>query len=419
VSRFLIVTLPLTGHVNPALGVSQALQRRGHQVAWAGPRTVLRPAAGAAATIYPTGLRLYRSQGDHGLTSVKTLWDGYLLPLARFTLGAVDAAVRDYRPDVVVADQHAFAGALAAQRQQARWATLAPSAMELTRPYRALPGVERWVAGRLAALREWALRDRPPEDRAAAGLAGALPVVGGPVVDGPAAKGPAAGASGLLASPSLLLACTTTALTGAAPLPAQAQLIGPVLGGRPAGPAFEWGWLDPGRRHVLVTVGTLAADIAAGFCERAVAALAPLAGEVQAIVVAPAGALPDPPANVLVAPQVPLLELMPRLDAVVCHGGMNTVREALAHAVPLVIAPIRHDQPVAAAQVAAAGAGLRVPFTRVRPGELRTAVQRLLHDPGYRGAANEIRESFRAAGGEDAAAEHLTRLASRSGNIHK
>lgn len=411
-SRFLIVTLPLTGHINPALGVSQALRRRGHQVAWAGPKTVLRPVTGAAATIYPTGLRLYRSQGDQGLTSVKSLWDGYLLPLARFTLGAVDAAVRDYRPDVVVADQHALAGALAARRQQARWATLAPSAMELTRPYQALPGVERWVAGRLEELREWALRDHPPEDRAAAAAAGP----GGAV---PVADGPAGGASGLLASPSLLLACTTTALTGAVPLPAQAELIGPVLGGRPAGPTFEWEWLDPGRRHVLVTVGTLAADIATGFCERAAAALAPLASEVQAIVVAPAGALPDPPANVLVAPQVPMLELMPQLDAVVCHGGMNTVREALAHAVPLVIAPIRHDQPVAAAQVAAAGAGLRVPFTRVRPGELRTAVQWVLHDPGYRGAAKEIRESFRAAGGEGAAAEHLTRLASGSGNIHK
>jgi MGT family glycosyltransferase len=412
VSRFLIVTLPLTGHINPALGVSEALLRRGHQVAWAGPESVLRPVTGAAATIYPTGLRLYRPQGDHGLTSVKSLWDGYLLPLARFTLGAVDAAVRDYRPDVVVADQHAFAGALAAQRQHARWATLAPSAMELTRPYQALPGVERWVAGRLAELRAWAQRDRPPEDRAVAAAAGPDGAV-------PPADGPAAGASGLLASPSLLLACTTTALTGAAPLPAQAQLIGPVLGGRPAGPPFEWKWLEPGRRHVLVTVGTLAADIATGFCERALAALAPLASVVQAIVVAPAGALPDPPANVLVAPEVPLLELMPRLDAVVCHGGMNTVREALAHAVPLVIAPIRHDQPVAAAQVARAGAGLRVPFTRVRPAELRAAVLRLLRDPGYRAAAEEIRESFRAAGGEDAAAEHLARLASRSGNIHK
>jgi zeaxanthin glucosyltransferase len=428
-SRFLIVTLPLAGHINPALGISQALRGRGHEVAWAGPERVLRPATGPDATIFRHGLRLHRAQGDQGLTSVKSLWDGYLLPLARFTFTAVDAAVRDYRPDVVVVDQHALAGALAARRQGVRWATLATSAMELTRPYRTLPGVERWVAGRLAALGAWAQRVRPPDGApppdAASPPDGASPGAPPPGGSSPGdrapedwAPGDAAG-RGLLASPSLLLACTTTALTGAAPLPAQAQLTGPVLGGRPAGPGFDWEWLDHGRRHVLVTVGTLADGIATRFCQRAAAALAPLAGEVQAVVVAPDGALPDPPPNVLVVPRVPVLELMPRLDAVVCHGGMNTVGEALAHAVPLVVAPIRHDQPVAAAQVAAAGAGVRVPFGRVRPGQLRAAVLRVLDDPGFRAAAKEICESFTTAGGGDAAAGYLTRLASDSGNIHK
>jgi zeaxanthin glucosyltransferase len=124
--------------------------------------------------------------------------------------------------------EHALAGALAARRQGARWATLATSAMELTRPYRALPGVERWIAERLAALSGWAQRVRPPAGRPA-GFRSA----------DDRAPGDAAG-GGLLASPSLLLGCTTTALTGAAPLPAQAQLTGPVLGGRPAGPGAAW-----------------------------------------------------------------------------------------------------------------------------------------------------------------------------------
>jgi UDP:flavonoid glycosyltransferase YjiC (YdhE family) len=381
VSRFLLVTLPLTGHINPAAGIGQELARRGHQVAWVGPQKVLRPAIGEDATILRTGLRLYRSQGDHGLTSVMSLWDRYLIPLARFTLAAVDKAVQEYRPDVIVADQHALAGALAARRRGGRWATLAPSAMELTRPYRDLPGVERWVGERLAELAAWA---------------GESP-------------------DGLLWSPSLALACTTRALAGDAPLPGQARLVGPVLGGRPAGPGFAWEWLETGSRHVLVTVGTLAEDLATGFCERAVAALAPLAPRVRAIVVAPDGVLPGPPPGVLVTPRVPLLELMPRLDAVVCHGGMNTVCEALAHGVPLVVAPIRHDQPVAAAQVAAAGAGLRVPFARVRPGQLREAVTRVLAESSFAAAAARIRESFMSAGGERAAAEHLTRFAAGNG----
>jgi MGT family glycosyltransferase len=159
---------------------------------------------------------------------------------------------------------------------------------------------------------------------------------------------------------------------------------------------------------------TLAEGIAAdssNFYARAVAALRPLGDRLQGIVVAPTEAIPDPPEHILVAPRVPVLELMPHLDAVVCHGGLNIVCEALAHAVPLVVAPIRHDQPVTAAQVAAAGAGIRVRFARVSPDQLRTAVEAVLDDPSYRAAARRVRDSFAAAGGARRAAERLEGLA--------
>jgi zeaxanthin glucosyltransferase len=121
--------------------------------------------------------------------------------------------------------------------------------------------------------------------------------------------------------------------------------------------------------------------------------------------------LPEPPANVLVAPRVPVLDLMPQLDAVVCHGGLNTMCEALAHGVPVVVAPIKHDQPVNAAQVTAAGAGIRVHFGRCRPEQLRTALCAVLDDPAYRAAAAAIRDSFTAAGGASEAARRLAALA--------
>jgi UDP:flavonoid glycosyltransferase YjiC (YdhE family) len=109
-----------------------------------------------------------------------------------------------------------------------------------------------------------------------------------------------------------------------------------------------------------------------------------------------------------------MLALMPHLDAVVGHGGMNTVCEALAHGVPLVVAPIRHDQPVIAAQVVAAGAGIRVPFGRVTPDRLRQAIVSVLDEPGYRAGADRVRASFAQAGGARAAAEHLIALAART-----
>ncbi len=137
----------------------------------------------------------------------------------------------------------------------------------------------------------------------------------------------------------------------------------------------------------------------------------PLGNRLQAIMVTPAGVIDDPPGHILAAERVPLLALMPRLDAVVCHGGLNTVCEALAHGVPLVVAPIKWDQPFNAAQVAGSGAGIKVNFGRASPDQLRTAVTAVLDDPAYRGNAARIRDSLAEAGGRHRAADLLERLA--------
>lgn len=374
-SRFLIVTLPLTGHACRALAVAGELSSRGHEVAWCGQKAYFEPLLGPGATLFLTGTRLLRDQAGHGMAALKSLWEQYVVPMARFTLPAVNRAVAEYRPDMVVVDQHALAGALAAQRHGLPWATLVTEAMELTRPLAALPRVEAWVRAQVAALCQ----------RAGVTGAGFDP----------------------LFSPYLVIAFTTPALTGEQPFPGHFALVGPAML-EPAS-AFEWDLLDPARRKVLITVGTLATGLAGDFYQRAAAAVAPLRATVQAIIARPAGPLPEVPDNVLVVPSVPMLALLPQLDAVISHGGMNTVHEALAHGVPLVLAPIRHDQPVVASQVVRAGAGVRVPFNRVRPSQLREALVSVLDDPSYRRAATAIARSFAAAGGAPAAAARLER----------
>lgn len=380
-SRFLFVVPPLAGHVNPAAAVAQRLTERGHDVAWAGSQARLGALLGPDANIYPTGMRLHRGRLDTGLAAIKSLWEGFVVPFARFILPAVDQAIDDYRPDVVAADQHAIAGAIAAERRGLPWATLATSPIEFAEPFGSLPKVQAWISGQVAAL------------AASAGLADAA-------VD-------------LRYSPYLVLAFTVRALFPAQAFGAQFTFVGSALARRPE-PGFPWEWLDPGRRHVIITVGTLAEDVAADsahFYSRAVEALRPLADRVQGIVVAPPGVVTDPPAHILVAPRVPLLGLMPQLDAVICHGGMGTVSEALSYGVPLIIAPIRHDQPITAARVAQAGAGLRVKFGRVTPEQLRDAVVQVLDDPAYRAGAEALRDCFASAGGAAVAADALAKLA--------
>lgn len=382
-SRFLFFALPLTGHIYPAGAVAQALAACGHEVAWVGSKARLHPLIGDDATVYPTGMRPYRGQADTGLASVRSLWSEFVVPYTRFTLPAVRKAVDAYSPDVLVVDQHALAGALVAEQHGLPWATLASSSIELGEPFRSLPKVDAWIRGHLATL------------RAHAGL-------------------PADEVPDLRFSPYLVIALTSRALIGDLVLPDHFALVGPAISARPPGPDFPWEFLDRRRRHVLVTVGTMAENNATDstdFYARAIGALSDLGDRVQGIVIAPPGAVHDPPAHILVTPRVPLLELMPHLDAVVCHGGLNTVCETLSYGVPLVIAPLTRDQPINAARVVAAGAGVRVNFARVRPEQLRAAVTEVLDNPSYRAAAGRLGESFVAAGGAGAAAVRLDELA--------
>jgi len=361
------------------VAIGDALAARGHDVAWCGPESDLRPLVGPDVTIFPTGKRSYREIAHGGIAAVRELWEEYVLPLNRFIQGPVDRAVTQYQPDVVLADQYALAGALAAHKHGVRWASLCSGVLELTPPADD-PGLQDWVRSKLA--QAWETAGLAADDR----------------LD-------------LRFSPYLAIATTSRALTGTAPMPRHCVLAGAVLGPRRTDPSFSWDWWDPGRRHVLVTAGTLSAHLVHGFVTRMMAALEPMAGQVQVVLNAAADTVPDPQPHVLVAPRVPMLDLMPRLDAVVCQGGQSTVNEALAHGVPLVVAPIRLHELTVAEQVTRAGAGIAVSFSAATPAQLAAAVMAVLDEPGYREHARRISAEYSAAGGTGAAAAHLAALA--------
>ncbi|MCH0559324.1 MULTISPECIES: glycosyltransferase [unclassified Streptomyces] len=393
--RILLVTPPLTGHLHPALALADELRGRGHTVAWAGPEPVLRPVLGPGAEIRPTGSRLFREQAVGGTAAIRTLWRDFVVPYARFTLPALRRAVGEWRPDVVLVDQHSPGGALAAHLHQVPWAGFAPSSMELGRPPGEQPELARWQEELLRGL--WRRAGLPEDD----------------YVDPRYA-------------PGLILACTSPALLGAAvpgmpapgadmePLPPQCVAVGPLLTVRRENDAgFPWERLRSGRRRVLVTLGTLSASVAEDFLMRTSAALTALADRVQAIVAAPPPVLDRMPEHVLGLPRVPVLELLRRgeVDAVLCHGGMNTVCEALAHGVPLVLAPIRHDQPITADRVASLGAGVRLDFAAAGPERIGAALRAVLDEPGPARAARLMASHLAGLGGASRAADLLERWA--------
>lgn len=392
-SGFLFVVPPLTGHVNPAVGVAARLAARGHRVAWVCPDPELvRRLAGADAVVFGCGDELshithdgaaasHRPPEIRGPEALKFLWERFLLPLAEAMAPGVRRAVEVFRPDVVVADQQAFAGALVSERAGIPWATSATTTAEFTDPLAALPKVREWIDARLGELRR--------------------------------AVGDASGTADPRFSPHLVIGFSTPELAGAVE---GVHWVGPSVTGRPDGEGFPWEWLDPGRATVLVSLGTANADAGERFLAVCRDAARERAGRLQAVVVDPGGVLGGgADADVLVVPSVPQIALLAKgLDAVVCHAGHNTVCEALWYGVPLVVAPIRDDQPVIAGQVEAAGAGVRVRFGRVGPQKLGAALDAVLDEPSYRARAARVGAAFRAAGGADAAAVHLEELAERS-----
>ncbi|MEU5882289.1 glycosyltransferase [Spirillospora sp. NPDC047279] len=385
--RFLFAVPPLAGHVNPTVAVAAELAARGHEVAWVGHRAGLEPLLPGGAQIFPAEnetftRRLEAARGRwldlRGPAALKFLWEEFIVPLGHVMMPGVQAAIDTFDPDVVVSDQQVLAAPVAARLRGLPWATSATTSAEFTRPLAGMPLVEEWVREQIADFQ----LDHGIED----------------LLD-------------LRFSDHLVLVFSTAALVGDVSFfPDHIAFVGPALG-RPPGGDFPWEWLEDGddRPAVLVSLGTI--NGAAGKRFFRVAADAVRDMPVRAVFVTPPGTVADPPPNVLVREHVPQLALLERLSAVVSHGGHNTVCETLAHGLPLVVAPIRDDQPVVARQVEAAGAGIPVRFARVRADELRSALENVLTDPSYRAAAERVRDSFTAAGGAAQAAERLEKLA--------
>jgi MGT family glycosyltransferase len=383
VSRYLFVVPPLAGHVNPAVSVAAELAGRGHAIAWAAHERLVHPLLPDASAVYampeaisPAAIAtLHEPAGSRWLGRLQLVWEKLFLPLARTMLPAVEAAIDDFDPDALVVDQYALAGALAARRRQLPWVTSAAIWFPLSPFLDTLPAARAWVIAQLDELQRGAgLEPVTWPDR----------------------------------SPDLVLVYTTRALVGDEPnYPTHYRFVGPAVGGRPE-PPFPWADLRPGGR-VFVSLGSVQAEAGGRFYTALVDALRDRAEQV--IVAAPPELMPHVPGTFLVQRYVPQLTVLARVDAVVCHGGFNTVSEALFHGLPLVVAPIADDQMLNAHTVVSAGAGIRVRYGRVGSTGLRRAVSAVLDEPGYREAARRIAGSFEAAGGAPAAADAIEELA--------
>jgi UDP:flavonoid glycosyltransferase YjiC (YdhE family) len=468
-ARFLITTIPVTGHVNPGLPIARALVRRGHTVWWyTGEKfRVAIEATGAryvpmrAAYDYDdsdTDAAFPGRAGRTGLAALK--WDlkHLFYDLLPGQLADLQEILRVFPADALLADTGFLGAGALHELGGPPYAIYSITALTLssrdTAPFGLGLPPDASPLGRvrnqvLAALfQRVVFRDVAAYADNVRRTLG-LPPLRRSVFDG--------------LSPFLNLQSSTLAFEyPRSDLPSQVHFIGPLLPDAPRdfAPPRWWPELRDRRPVVLVNQGTLATDPG----DLIVPALQALAGEDVLVVATTGGAsremiasewasiseaalfaaemrvllhagmvggfghvyhvpmqhrarlveptMPGPlPKNAHVEPFIPFGVLMPHVDVMITNGGYGGVQFALAHGVPLVVAGATEEKPEIAARVAWSGAGINLKTKTPSPEQIRGAVRELLADDRYRENARRIQADYARHNAPGEAVALLERLA--------
>lgn len=196
--------------------------------------------------------------------------------------------------------------------------------------------------------------------------------------------------------------------------PGRLRYVGPLLG-RPAWvPSWTPPWpSDDPRPQVAVAFSTTfqnhaavlqrVMDAAAGLSVRVVVTLG---GSIEAHEL-------NPPENARLVDKADHDRLMAESAVVVTHGGHGTVMRALLQRRPLLVMPHGRDQNDNAVRVTERGAGLRL-AAEADAGEIRGALERLIGEPAFKRAADQLGARIAAEAEASTLIQELEALAAES-----
>ncbi|CAM3740964.1 glycosyltransferase [Deinococcus frigens] len=421
-SRILIASQPIAGHVLPLLPIAQELVRRGHAVRWYTGRKYAARVVATGAEFVPFVHARDFDDADFGATFPGRNHRRGLRQLQydvrQIFVGGIEGNMHDLREigrgwpaDAVLADQTLVAALLYAEAGGPPCALLGVLPLGIqsrdTAPFGLGLPPSGTPVGRVRNRALHWLTQRVVFGAASRDLAAACGRMG--LRPRPFA---------LPTSPHLMLQPTVPAFEyPQSDLPPTLHFIGPITPSNAAQARLPAWWpevLESQRPVVLVTQGTLATDPR----ELIWPTLRALETADVLVIAAGMAGLDDLPANARAAAFVPFAALLPHVSVYVTNGGYGGVQSALAHGVPVVAAGGSEDKTEVAGRVAHAGVGINLRTARPTPERLRRAVLNLLGDSPQRRRAHELSAEMRLHDAPNEAATLVEQLA-RTGRAVK
>lgn len=430
-TRVLITTIPIEGHVRPGVPLARCLTERGHDVVWYTGRRFEPLVVATGARFVPIKANAYFSDtnadvlrdmqdkkpGFSGLKKIVT--DLLIAPLPQYA-SDVSHVIDSFDPEVIVANHIFMAAPLIAYRRRIASVLFSVGPLSVssidTAPFgtglRPSSSFYGRIRNRLLNSLVRNLLFRGPQQLA-------KEVVGQLGVDVP--EGFLMDWGAQLAD-RYLLATIPEFEYLRSDLPKAVEFVGPMLPERrPDWSVPSW-WPEiaeanrRGRPVVLVTQGTANIDPSLLILPT----ISSLSDEDMLVIATTGG--PDPeevlptnqrPVNLRLESFIPFLELLPHADLMVTNGGYGGVQMALACGVPLVVAGKGEDKMEVSARVAQSGAGMSLRTQRPSADRIRTAVRSVLGDPSYRTRAKELEAVYSQYDGASRAADVIVETAQR------
>ncbi|KAM3111250.1 nucleotide disphospho-sugar-binding domain-containing protein [Phormidesmis sp. 146-33] len=423
-AKFLIGTIPVVGHVSPALSIARELVNRGHEVCWYTGSAFQAKVESTGARFAPIASGLDYSYPENvpqdwttqrnalrGAAQLKFDLKHFFVDAAVGQVKDMTAILQDFPADVLLTDFCFLGAAWIHEQGGPPWAGFGISALAFSSRDTAPFGLGlkpdaspfgqfrnrglNWLAQALLFREVTAYTNQVRADLG-------LPHSTTPFFD--------------TLSPFLHIAGTVPEFEyPRRDLPAQVHFVGPLLSSIATeftSPAW-WDDLKGSQPVVHVTQGTVATDpdvlivpTLRGLAQEEVLIVATTIGKaIESIA-------PDAiPANARIESFIPHSELLPHVDVMITNGGYNGVQMALAAGVPLVAAGQSEDKPEVCARIEWAGVGIDLKTGKPTPEQIRAAVKKLLSDRRYQTRAKDFQRAIRQYDAPMLAATRLEQLA--------